>query len=57
MSKAVLGGEATVTEGLLVVGCHAFVKAALRRQAAAACSTREATEAQQGQAGLSSEGS
>lgn len=47
-----LGGEATVTVGLLGDDCHACVKTAFRRRAAATCSALEATEAQQGEAGL-----
>lgn len=46
-----IGGEATVTEGVLGVGCHAHVKTAPKRQVAAAHSTQEVPEAQQGEAG------
>lgn len=46
-----IGGEATVTEGVLGVSCHAHVKTAPKRQVAAAHSTQEVPEAQQGEAG------
>lgn len=43
-----LGGEVTVTEGLLGVACHTQEEITPKRQAAAAHSTQEVTESQQG---------
>lgn len=42
-----LGGELTVTEGLLGVACHTQVEITPKRQAAATRSTQEAAEAQE----------